>query len=218
SVENATIFSPKDPPVHISAQEIPSGGVLIEVRDSGVGIPEARLAEMNLRLDNPHVIDVSVSRHMGLFAVARLAERHGVRVRLRAGTPQGLAALVWLPDSLAEREARLYSNLPQQVATFQARRTPGHRTTAVSSATGGRAASYRPDAVAPAMRTGAGTSETVQAADSAASNWFRSRRPPATGTGQAYGGPPEPFPRPGGGTLPGTGGWAGGRPAAPVIA
>ena len=32
-------------------------------------------------------IDESVSRHMGLFAVARLAERHGVRVRLRAGTP-----------------------------------------------------------------------------------------------------------------------------------
>jgi len=76
-VENATIFSSKDTPVHISGQEIPSGGVLIEVRDSGVGIPEARLAEMNLRLDNPPVIDVSVSRHMGLFAVARLAERQG---------------------------------------------------------------------------------------------------------------------------------------------
>jgi len=104
-VENATIFSSKDTPVHISGQEIPSGGVLIEVRDSGVGIPEARLAEMNLRLDNPPVIDVSVSRHMGLFAVARLAERHGVRVRLRARSPRGLTALVWLPDDVAERGA-----------------------------------------------------------------------------------------------------------------
>jgi hypothetical protein len=28
---------------------------------------------MNWRLDNPPTIDVSVSRHMGLFAVARLA-------------------------------------------------------------------------------------------------------------------------------------------------
>ena len=45
----------------------------------------------------------SVSRHMGLFAVARLAERHGVRVRLRARSPRGLIALVWLPDSVTER-------------------------------------------------------------------------------------------------------------------
>jgi len=101
-VENATIFSSRDTPVHISGQEIPSGGVLIEVSDSGVGVPEARLTEMNLRLDNPPVIDVSVSRHMGLFAVARLAERHGVRVRLRTRSPRGLIALVWLPDSVTE--------------------------------------------------------------------------------------------------------------------
>ena len=69
-------------------------------------MPEARLAEMNWRLDNPPVIDVSVSRHMGLFAVARLAERHGVRVRLRPRPPQGLTALVWLPDSVADRRVQ----------------------------------------------------------------------------------------------------------------
>ena len=107
-IENATIFSAKDTPVHVAAQELTSGGVLIEVSDNGVGIPEARLAEMNWRLDNPPVIDVSVSRHMGLFAVARLAERHGVRVRLRPRSPHGLTALVWLPDGVTEREAGLY--------------------------------------------------------------------------------------------------------------
>ncbi len=107
-IENATIFSAKDTPVHLAAQELSSGGVLIEVSDNGVGIPEARLAEMNWRLDNPPVMDVSVSRHMGLFAVARLAERHGVRVRLRPRSPHGLTALVWLPDSVTEREASLY--------------------------------------------------------------------------------------------------------------
>jgi signal transduction histidine kinase len=107
-IENATIFSAKDTPVHVAAQELTSGGVLIEVSDNGVGIPEARLAEMNWRLDNPPVMDVSVSRHMGLFAVARLAERHGVRVRLRPRSPHGLTALVWLPDGVTEREAGLY--------------------------------------------------------------------------------------------------------------
>ena len=88
-IENATVFSPEDTPVHVSAQDLTSGGVLIEVSDNGVGVPEARLAEMNWRLDNPPVIDVSVSRHMGLFAVARLAERHGIRVRLRPAPRTG---------------------------------------------------------------------------------------------------------------------------------
>jgi hypothetical protein len=64
---------------------------------------------MNWRLDNPPTIDVSVSRHMGLFAVARLAERHGVRVRLRPAPPQGLSALVWLPESVIERTGGLGS-------------------------------------------------------------------------------------------------------------
>ncbi|MGH3294550.1 MAG: sensor histidine kinase [Trebonia sp.] len=106
-VENATIFSPKDTQVLVTMQELTSGGVLIEVVDKGIGVSEARLADMNWRLDNPPTIDVSVSRHMGLFAVARLAERHRVRVRLRPAPPQGLSALVWLPDSVIERTGRL---------------------------------------------------------------------------------------------------------------
>jgi signal transduction histidine kinase len=106
-IENATIFSPKDTQVHVSMQELSSGGVLIEVVDKGIGVSEARLTDMNWRLDNPPTIDVSVSRHMGLFAVARLAERHRVRVRLRPAPPQGLSALVWLPDSVIERTNRL---------------------------------------------------------------------------------------------------------------
>jgi signal transduction histidine kinase len=106
-IENATIFSPKDTPVQVTAQELSSGGVLIEVTDKGIGVSEARLADMNWRLDNPPVMDVSVSRHMGLFAVARLAERHRVRVRLRPANPQGLTALVWLPESVIERTNRL---------------------------------------------------------------------------------------------------------------
>jgi signal transduction histidine kinase len=102
-IENATTFSPKDTQVQVVMQEVSSGGVLIEIRDRGIGVSEVRLADMNWRLDNPPTIDVSVSRHMGLFAVARLAERHRVRVRLRSATPQGLSALVWLPESVVER-------------------------------------------------------------------------------------------------------------------
>jgi signal transduction histidine kinase len=103
-VENATKFSPPDTRVLVSGYEVTSGGVLIEVHDSGVGVSAGRLTEMNQRLDNPPAADVSVSRHMGLFAVSHLAARHGVRVRLRAAAPQGLAALVWLPGSITDRE------------------------------------------------------------------------------------------------------------------
>jgi signal transduction histidine kinase len=103
-IENATTFSPGDTSVYISGQEVTSGGVLLEVKDSGVGIPPSRLSEINWRLENPPVIDVSVSQHMGLFAVSRLAARYGVRIRLRPGSPDGLSALLWLPGNLTGRE------------------------------------------------------------------------------------------------------------------
>jgi signal transduction histidine kinase len=103
-IENATLFSPQTTKVNVSVMELSTGGVLIEVRDDGVGVSAARLADMNWRLDHPPALDVSISRHMGLYAVAHLAARHGIRVKLRPGTPQGLSALVWLPGSLARQE------------------------------------------------------------------------------------------------------------------
>jgi len=106
-IENATLFSPQENQIQVSVGDSPGGGVLVEVRDEGVGVSATRLAEMNWRLDHPPGVDVSVSRHMGLFAVSRLAARHGIRVRLRAGTPQGLTALVWLPGNLTSREQPL---------------------------------------------------------------------------------------------------------------
>jgi signal transduction histidine kinase len=107
-IENATMFSPPETSVHLSGQELSSGGVLLEVRDGGIGVSPTRIEEMNWRLENVPVIDVSVSRHMGLFAVSRLASRHGIRIRLRAASPQGLSALIWLPGSLTERETVPY--------------------------------------------------------------------------------------------------------------
>ena len=210
-IENATIFSAKDTQVRVSAQELTSGGVLIEVSDSGVGISDARLAEMNLRLINPPVIDVSVSRHMGLFAVARLAERHGVRVRLRAGSPQGLTALVWLPDSVTERGTRPYGGYPQPrtapQADFQtARRTAGRHSLAVRSAPDGPPVNDdRLDVVGAARQIGTGPRQTVQA-NSTTSSWFDSRRPSATDTASSGNMPPSPD------------GWAEGKHAAQIIA
>jgi signal transduction histidine kinase len=104
-LENATMFSAKHTRVHVTGAALPSGGVLINVIDGGLGLPADRLADLNDRLDNPPAADVSVSRHMGLFVVSHLAARHGVRVRLRPGERNGLTALVWIPERLLTRHA-----------------------------------------------------------------------------------------------------------------
>jgi signal transduction histidine kinase len=202
-IENATIFSPKDTQVLVSAQELTSGGVLIEVTDKGIGVSESRLAEMNWRLDNPPVMDVSVSRHMGLFAVARLAERHRIRVRLRPAVPQGLTALVWLPDTVIERSARTYSGTgswqsvgdgggAQAGGFLQSRRATGQHTLAAAASQrgSGRHSVMQPAGdltVAPDRGVGLAASATSgfgsptnvalpePPVSQATSAWFRSR-------------------------------------------
>jgi signal transduction histidine kinase len=103
-VENATTFSPEDTQVYVSGQPLTTGGVLLDITDGGVGISDQEMGHANWRLDNPPVVDVGVSRRMGLFVVGRLAARHGVRVRLRHASSGGLTALVWLPDTVAQQE------------------------------------------------------------------------------------------------------------------
>ncbi len=103
-VENATTYSRKGTQVNVTGQLLASGGVMIEITDEGLGIPEQELAYANWRLDNPPVIDVAVSRRMGLFVVGRLAARHGIRVRLRRAQSGGLSALIWVPEPVAETE------------------------------------------------------------------------------------------------------------------
>jgi signal transduction histidine kinase len=102
--ENATSYSSAETPVNIAGHLLSSGGVLLDITDQGVGMGAEEMAHANWRLDNPPVVDVAVSRRMGLFVVARLAARHGIRVRLRPAASGGLTALVWLPDEAVTHE------------------------------------------------------------------------------------------------------------------
>ncbi len=115
--ENATSFSSADAPVSVSGHLLNSGGVLLDITDQGVGMPADEMKDANWRLDNPPVVDVAVSRRMGLFVVARLASRHGIRVRLRPGPTGGLTALIWLPDETVTYEA---SGSPSGLQRFDA--------------------------------------------------------------------------------------------------
>jgi signal transduction histidine kinase len=103
--ENATSFSSAETPVVVAGHLLTSGGVLLDITDQGVGMGAEEMAHANWRLDNPPVVDVAVSRRMGLFVVARLAARHGIRVRLRPAAGGGLTALVWLPDEVVSLDS-----------------------------------------------------------------------------------------------------------------
>ncbi|MEO3858939.1 nitrate- and nitrite sensing domain-containing protein [Acrocarpospora sp. B8E8] len=116
-VENAISFSPRETKVAVSSNRIDGGGLMISVSDVGIGMTGEELAAANWRLANPPVVDVSVSRRMGLFVVGRLALRHGIRVQLRQQDMGGLTAMVLLPESLLSQPAA-FPGMPQQPAAL----------------------------------------------------------------------------------------------------
>ncbi|MEU7813790.1 nitrate- and nitrite sensing domain-containing protein [Pseudonocardia sp. NPDC049154] len=102
-LDNATNFSPPDSQVVMSTTRAGDGSLLVEIADRGVGMAEHELAEANQRLSSPAAVDVSASRRMGLFVVGRLANRHGLGIRLGGGMTGGsggLTASVTVPAVL----------------------------------------------------------------------------------------------------------------------
>ena len=98
-LENATAFSPKTTQVIVSGHPV-RGGLLVSITDAGTGIAEEYLGQLNWQLAHPSDADAAVSQHMGLFAVAHLAARHGISVALDLPPEGGTAAEVYLPASL----------------------------------------------------------------------------------------------------------------------
>jgi signal transduction histidine kinase len=129
--ENATSFSAADMPVAISGRVLGTGGVLVEIADRGIGMTEKELAYANWQLENPSAADINVAKWMGLFVVARLAARHGTRVRLRPGEPGGLTALVWLPDEVLTHQGAAASPMLSDLGS--ARPAPGAPDAAVDA-------------------------------------------------------------------------------------
>ncbi|WP_219495591.1 sensor histidine kinase [Nonomuraea coxensis] len=108
-IENALSFSPRETRVPVSGSRIDGGGIMLSITDSGIGMTAEELAQANDRLTNAPSVDVSVSRRMGLFVVARLAHRHGIRVQLRPHGSGGLTAMVLIPESLLGAQAPSYA-------------------------------------------------------------------------------------------------------------
>ncbi len=96
-LENATSFSPPEARVRI-AGHFHDEGYLVTITDRGVGVPSSRLVELNALLTSPPVVGLALEPTLGLYVVAMLAKRHGIRVRLVTGAP-GLTAQVMLPNT-----------------------------------------------------------------------------------------------------------------------
>jgi signal transduction histidine kinase len=121
--DNATAFSPPDSHVMVEARRVGDRAVLY-VEDRGIGITPEQLHDLNERLATPPMVDVAVSRMMGLVVVARLAARHGVKVELRPASERGTVADVTLPTSVLVPRALSGRNEPGGPGLPQFQGTP----------------------------------------------------------------------------------------------
>ncbi|MEV4169175.1 nitrate- and nitrite sensing domain-containing protein [Nonomuraea sp. NPDC049709] len=98
-VENATVFSPPDTTVSVRGVTA-ANGLALEVEDRGLGLSQTTLDELNARLADLPEFDLADTDRLGLFVVARLAARHGIKIVLRRSPYDGTTAIVLLPATL----------------------------------------------------------------------------------------------------------------------
>ncbi|MFE9097442.1 nitrate- and nitrite sensing domain-containing protein [Streptomyces sp. NPDC007264] len=103
-IENGTSFSPPDTQVFVSATKV-AKGLAVHVEDHGLGMPPEKMASANELLARPPKLDMTSlgeDPRLGHFVVARLAERHKIKVELRESVYGGTLVVVLLPAALLE--------------------------------------------------------------------------------------------------------------------
>nr|WP_312871487.1 nitrate- and nitrite sensing domain-containing protein [Amycolatopsis acididurans] len=109
-LDNATSFSPPKSRVDVWGDLVGRGAV-VEIEDQGLGIEPEQADELNEMLRNPpdfSVMALSSEPRLGLFVVARLASRHGIKVTLRPSAYGGTRAIVLV-------RSELLTPLPEEV-------------------------------------------------------------------------------------------------------
>ena len=98
-VENATTFSPANTPVRIESDNV-AKGLIVEIEDRGLGMSDKQIEEINSKLTDPPLFDLSGSEQLGLFIAGQLASRHDVKITMRGSAYGGVAAVVLIPSAL----------------------------------------------------------------------------------------------------------------------
>lgn len=97
-LEAAAASTTPDTAMAVAGSQLADGRIRVEVHADGLDLTAAEIADLNARLTNPPDGGVAFSPCRGLYVVGRLAEWHGIVVRLRpSGGPAGTTALVTLP-------------------------------------------------------------------------------------------------------------------------
>lgn len=100
-LDNATGFSAPDTPVTVASHRTRRRAIVIDIVDHGIGMGDEDLLRANELLGHQASVEGRVSRRMGLFVVSRLANQHGIRVRLHGGQDiPGLRVTITVPVEL----------------------------------------------------------------------------------------------------------------------
>lgn len=124
-LDNGTQYSSPTDRVRVSGLFDPEG-YMLTVSDSGIGVSDSRLADLNELLESPPVLGLALEPTLGMYVVARLAARHGIKVQLILGSP-GLTVRVLLPKALIETAKTEEPGAPKQRATQAIQDTPEYR-------------------------------------------------------------------------------------------
>ncbi|WUQ64199.1 nitrate- and nitrite sensing domain-containing protein [Streptomyces canus] len=192
-IENATLYSPAPSPVSVRAGLV-AKGLAVEVEDRGLGMSEDEYASFNAHLAEAPKFDVVAladDLRLGMFVIARLANRHGVQVTLRSSPFGGTTAIVLIPHEIVVREEHEPENLVGAVAPAASGGSAG-----VGAMTGPGRVESAPGSTAsgsarPLARTGLGADASVPAstarATGSAEAGDRAAAPGAAGAGDPNG-------------------------------
>ncbi|MGW1076766.1 sensor histidine kinase [Streptomyces sp. NPDC002537] len=123
-LENATQYSDRADAVAVTSRITLAGDLVIEVDDNGVGIDGEQINRLNAILERTPVMNVAMTRCMGLYVVSQLAAKHGVQVQLRS-VGKGCTAVVTVPSSMLARAGRRRSGTVRDFAYRQQVRPVG---------------------------------------------------------------------------------------------
>jgi methyl-accepting chemotaxis protein len=98
-IENAASFSPPYAKVSVAGQRV-AHGFVVEIEDRGLGMTDADLATVNRKLAEPPDFSLADASRLGHYVVAKLAQRHGIRVHLRTSPYGGVTAIVLVPKEI----------------------------------------------------------------------------------------------------------------------
>ncbi len=114
-LENSINFSNNESSVLVSGQ-LERETYVLNIFDQGIGMTTDELELNNTRITDPPPLDQVPTKFLGLYVVGRLADRHGINVRLGDAPGGGVMARIELPETMMVRA----EEAPADAATLNA--------------------------------------------------------------------------------------------------